>query len=88
MVSVRYNGAALTLAPHLIFLRHGALYLGAFNPDKTWRSVEDHRLGNFNLAGLSEVACLETPFEPITAYDGTPPAEHDEVLVCVEKTPA
>lgn len=88
LVTVQYNGAALTLAPHQVFLRHGALYLGAFNPDKTWRSPEDYRLGNFNLAGLSEVVLADTGFEPIASYDGAAPAEHDNVLVCVSQVPA
>lgn len=88
MVRVRYNGAALNLAPHQVFLRHGALYLGAFNPDKNWRGPEDYRLGNFNFAGLSAVELSETSFDAIPAYDGTPPNDGDQVLVSIEQAAA
>jgi hypothetical protein len=88
MVTAQYNGAALKLAPHQVFLRHGALYLGAFNPDKNWRGPDDYRLGNFNFAGLSAVELSETGFAAIPAYDGTPPGEGDQVLVCVSQRAA
>jgi len=88
MVTAHYNGAALNLAPHQVFLRHGALYLAAFNPDKTWRGPDDYRLGHFNFAGLSEVAFIDTSFEPIAAYDGSAPGEHDAVLICVSQQAA
>ncbi len=88
MVTAQYNGAALTLAPHQVFLRHGALYLGAFNPAKNWRGPEDHRLGNFNVAGLSAIELSEAVFEPIPAYDGSPPGEGDQVLVCIAQVAA
>ena len=88
LVTAYYNGAALTLAPHQVFLRHGALYLGAFNPDKTWRSADDHRLGNFNFAGLGEVTLMDNAFTPIAAYDGGAPGENDTLLVCVSQVPA
>jgi hypothetical protein len=88
MVSVSYNGATLTLAPHQLFLRHGVPFLGAFNPDKNWRGPEDYRLGNFNLTGLRELTVLDQAFEPIAAFDGSPPSERDQVLVSVETAAA
>ncbi|QYU70985.1 WYL domain-containing protein [Leptolyngbya sp. 15MV] len=85
MIQAHYNGAMRNLAPHLVYLRRGALYLGAFNPDKNWRGPEDHRLGHFNFAGLGEVEVSEAGFDPIAAFDGTAPEAEDTVLVTIDQ---
>ena len=51
-VTAQYNGTRMTLAPHQMFERHGALFVSALNLDKNWRSEEERRLGHFKLDGL------------------------------------
>ena len=84
LVRARYNGAEMELAPHMLFTRHGDLFVSALNTSKNWRSDEERRLGHFKLAGLSDVALQGEPFTPLPDYDGTTPREDDEHLFSVE----
>ena len=83
MISAHYNGGEIHLAPHLLFSRHGELFLGAFNPRKNWRSDEKRRLGYFKVSGLSNVVLMEDTFVPLPTFDGSLPRETDEHLFAV-----
>lgn len=83
LIVARYNGTEMRLAPHQLFSRHGELFVRAFNPLKNWRSEEERRLGDFKLAGLSDVALTEEPFEPLPSFDCAPPREGDQHLFAV-----
>ena len=83
LLVAEYNGGMMRLAPHQLFSRHGELFVSAFNPDKNWRSMEDWALGNFKLAGLSNVALTEDPFEPLPGFDNSLPRDGDQALFAV-----
>ena len=78
-VTAQYNGTTLNLAPHLMFERHGDLFVSALNIDKKWRSDEEPRLGNFKLMGLGSAAVLDEDFEPIPSFEPKPP--HDDAIL-------
>ena len=82
-VEALYNGATIRLAPHLMFERHGDLFVSALNLGKTWRSDEEPRLGQFKLAGLSETALLNQTFEPIEGFKPTPPRLDDVLILAI-----
>ena len=83
MVAADYNGARLTLAPRLMFERHGDLFVSALNPAKSIRSDEDPRLGHFKLGGLSAVELLEQEFDPLPGYEAEPPKADDTLVLAV-----
>lgn len=84
MVNTTYNGEEMTLAPHQLFLRHDAMFVGAFNPGKNWRGPDDYRLSFFNLAGLGEVQIQTRGFRPLADYDGALPRPEDRSLFALE----
>ena len=92
--TVRSNGPAAPLRealPSSSWSKHastetsrtGELFVSAFNPDKNWRSMDDWALGNFKLAGLSNVALTEDPFEPLPGFDNSLPRDGDQALFAV-----
>ena len=83
LVEAQYNGATIRLAPHLMFERHGDLFVAALNLGKTWRSDEEPRLGQFKLAGLSDTRLIEEEFEPLPDYSPQPPRESDVAVLSV-----
>lgn len=83
VVAARYNGEEIKLAPHLLFERHGDLFVRALNLSKAWRSEEDKRLGQFKLAGLVATELLDETFEPLPGYDATAPRPEDTTLLAV-----
>lgn len=83
LVEAQYNGATIRLAPHLMFERHGDLFVAALNLGKTWRSDEEPRLGQFKLAGLNESRLIEEEFAPLPGYEAKPPREADTLVLSV-----
>ena len=83
LISAVYNGVELILAPHQLFLRHGALHVSALNTGRAWRSDEERKLGQFKLDGLSDVAIVDGSFEPLPHFAGEPPREGDEPIFAV-----
>ncbi|MBS0481565.1 MAG: hypothetical protein JSR96_05315 [Proteobacteria bacterium] len=83
VVRAEYNGAAMQLAPHQMFERHGELFIGALNMDKTWRSDEEPRLGFFKLKGLSNIGVTESEFDPLPPPDPALPRETDTMVFAV-----
>lgn len=81
-ITAQYNGTRMTLAPHQLFERHGALFVSALNLDKNWRSDEERRLGHFKLDGLGDPELAEE-FEPLPSFEAAAPRDDDILLMAV-----
>ena len=68
-VSALYNRGRVTLAPHSLFERHGALYLRAVRLDYDGRRPREPKLGTFKLAGLTELEATRKLFAR-SLFDG------------------
>jgi len=55
VVTARYNGTRIKLAPHMIYLRHGAPHLAALNLTRLATRKFADRLSVFRISGLSEL---------------------------------
>lgn len=84
MLEITYNGTPMSLHPYQMFVRNGAVYLSAFNPNKNWRSQEDWRLGHFNISGISDIAIADG-FEPSSQLDTSLPREGDTLLMAMSE---
>ena len=83
IVVTRYNGEQVRLAPHLLYERHGDLYVAAFNLCKNWRDDDERRLGQFKLAGLGGAQLLDETFDPLPSYRAAAPRGGDTLLLAV-----
>jgi hypothetical protein len=82
-VTANYNGSSIKLAPHLLFERHGDLFISALNMTKVWRSEDDRRLGQFKLAGLGAAELLDEPFDPLPTYRAEAPRADDTLILAI-----
>ncbi|WP_432770758.1 MAG: WYL domain-containing protein [Sphingopyxis sp.] len=82
-ITARYNGTRMTLAPHQLFERHGALFVSALNLDKTWRSEDERKLGHFKLDGLAAAELEDEEFEPLPSFQAAAPRDDDILLMAV-----
>ncbi len=82
-VMTQYNGGVIKLAPHLLFERHGDLFVSALNLSKAWRTPEEQRLGQFKLAGLSNAQVLDETFDPLPGFEAAPPREGDKLVLAL-----
>lgn len=83
LVETRYNGETIKLAPHLLFERHGDLFIGALNLGKNWRSDDERKLGQFKLAGLGSAELLDETFEPLPSYQAAAPRIDDTLVLAI-----
>jgi len=82
-VTARYNGNVIKLAPHLLFERHGDLFISALNMSKSWRADDEQRLGQFKLAGLAAMELLEEHFDPLPTYEPATPRSDDTLILAI-----
>lgn len=82
-VTAQYNGHVMNLAPHLLFERHGALFVSALNMDKNWRSDDERRLGHFKLDGLGATELKDESFEPLPSYEAAVPRPDDTLILAI-----
>lgn len=82
-VRVMYNGVQMELEPYLIFERHDALYVSAFNPHKNRPNDKPRELGHFRVAGLKDIQ-LADPFTPMAELDRTMPRAEDKLLLAID----
>lgn len=83
IVTARYNGGEMRLAPHVMFERRGELFVSALNLNKNWRSLDEMRLGHFKLSGLNMTELTEDSFDPLPSYEPAVPQEEDLIVLAV-----
>ena len=52
-IAATYNRGEVTLAPHILYTRHGELYLDAVTIERDGKPPKEVKLGSFKLAGLA-----------------------------------
>ena len=82
LLTARYNGQTLTLAPHALFARRGDLFVSALNLAKARRADDEPRLGYFKLSGLADVALTDEPFAALPGAASLPRPD-DELILAV-----
>ena len=82
-VSARYNGGEMILAPHLLFERHGDLFVSALNLSKVRRADDECQLGQFKLEGLAMMALTDVTFEPLATFQQAAPRSDDTMIFAI-----
>jgi hypothetical protein len=73
----------MKLAPHLLFERHGDLFVSAWNMSKNWRPEDEPKLGHFKLGGLADVTLTDEEFEPIPSFAPETPRADDTLVMAI-----
>ncbi len=82
-VVARYNGSDVKLAPHLLYERHGDLFVGALNLTKAWRPGDEPQLGQYKLAGLAAAKLLEETFDTLPSFTAAAPRSDDTLILAI-----
>jgi hypothetical protein len=75
-IEATYNRTVMRLAPHILYTRHGEVYLDAVALLKEGRAPREIKLGTFKVAGLNELLLTEEPFDALHVFE--PEAEKYE----------
>lgn len=52
-VAATYNLGSVTLAPHIVYTKHGEFYLDAITVERDGKPPREPKIGAFKIAGLS-----------------------------------
>lgn len=61
-VEATYNRMAIKLAPHILYTRHGELYVDAVTVEREGKPPREIKLGTFKLAGLKIAGIVSRTF--------------------------
>ena len=83
-VNATYNRDKIVLAPHIIYTRHGEVYVDAVTVARNGMLPREEKLGTFKLAGLGDLRLAGREFAASTLFE--PEAERYEgvTLMAVE----
>jgi hypothetical protein len=84
-VTATYNGGTVTLAPHILYHRHEALFVDAITVERDNRPPREAKLGTFRLAGLRDLELADRPFEPARSFDPGDPKYGSAALFAVAR---
>lgn len=83
-VAATYNRVALTLAPHILYTKHGDLHVDAVTLERDGRPPKEEKLGTFKLAGLGAVRLTPRRFTPSALFDPATARYAGEVVMAIE----
>ena len=83
-VAATYNRTEVTLAPHILYTRHGDLHVDAVTLERDGRPPKEIKLGTFKLSGLSGVRITPRRFAPSTLFDANAERYQGESLITVD----
>lgn len=78
-----YNRARIKLAPHILYTRHGELFVDAVTVEREGRAARETKLGTFKLTGLDILQVVPRPFNPDSIFDARSPKYEGVTLLSV-----
>ncbi len=82
-VAATYNRMTMTLAPHVLYTKHGDLHIDAVTIERDGKPPKEHKLGTFKLAGLSAVRLTPRRFERSGLFDAAAERYRDETVMAI-----
>ena len=82
-VVATYNRVTMTLAPHVIYTKHGDLFIDAVALEKDGKPPKEEKIGTFKLAGLNDLQLTVRAF-PASRLFHANDAKYAEALIAVE----
>lgn len=79
-----YNRAAIKLAPHILYTRHGDLFVDGVTVEREGRPSAEVKLGTFKLAGLKIREVISRQFEAHSVFDPAADKYQGVTLFAVE----
>lgn len=68
-VTATYNRQATLLAPHIVYTKHGDLFVDAVTVEREGKPPREIKLGAFKLAGLTGLALTSRAFTANPLFD-------------------
>lgn len=83
-LAATYNNVELTIAPHILYTRHGDLHVDAVTIDRDGKPPREVKLGTFKLAGLNAVRLTPRRFDASALFDPAAERYAGETVMAVQ----
>jgi hypothetical protein len=83
-IEATYNRTAIKLAPHILYTRHGELFVDAVTVEREGKPPREIKLGTFKLAGLAIGEIVSRTFSPAASFNLGDPKYAGATLFAVE----
>lgn len=87
-VRATYNKVPVSLAPHILYTRHGELYVDAVTIERDGRPPREIKIGTFKVSGLKDMMLLEQRFEPEPMFNPSDAKYEGVTLFAIEPAAA
>ena len=84
-VTATYNKGSVTIAPHILYTRHGEIYVDAVTVERDGKPPREEKVGTFKMDGLGEPRLTETAFVPSTLFEPEAEKYAGVTLMAVER---
>lgn len=68
-VTATYNKGVVTIAPHILYTRHGEIFVDAVTVERDGKPPREEKLGTFKLDGLGDPTLTDQPFTPSALFE-------------------
>lgn len=82
-LAATYNRGEVTLAPHILYTRHGELYLDAVTLERDGKPPREVKLGTFKLVGLQPLRLTARRFTPSDLFQPSDEKYAGNVLMAI-----
>lgn len=82
-LAASYNRQEVVLAPHILYTRHGELYVDGVAIEREGKPPKELKLGTFKLAGLNPLRITARRFERSALFRPGEPRYKGETLMAV-----
>lgn len=84
-IAATYNRVEMTLAPHVLYTKHGDLHIDAVPLERDGRPPKEIKLGTFKLAGLNDIRLTSRTFQINGLFKPGDAKYADETVMAVER---
>ena len=84
-LSATYNRGDVTLAPHIVYTKHGEFYLDAVTLERDGKPPKEPKVGAFKIAGLGAMRVTPRRFTPSELFDAADARYEGVTLLTVDQ---
>jgi hypothetical protein len=83
-LNATYNKLSLVLAPHVLYKRNDSYFIDAITISRDSQPPREEKIGAYNLAGLSDLAVSDRPFDEHPLFNRMDPKYRDNTLFMLD----
>lgn len=84
-LAATYNRGTITIAPHVVYTKHGEIYVDALTIERDGKPPREAKIGAFKVAGLSGLRVTPRRFEPSELFDAGDARYDGVTLLAVDR---